>query len=114
MDHGGKFDPEQTVEVHRIRTEHSILYLIRDPSAGFYLSARLTRLYPTPWRSLLPTLFIPGTSRGRTAARTAGERARPRFRLSRDSEAQQLSEANRLMDQPWSGVETESVSTFRA
>lgn len=75
MDHGGKFDPEETVEVHRIRTEHSIIYLIRDPSAGFYLSARLTRPYPTPWRSLLPTLFIPGTSRGRTAARTAGEHA---------------------------------------
>jgi anti-sigma regulatory factor (Ser/Thr protein kinase)/CheY-like chemotaxis protein len=39
MEHGGKFDPEQTVEVHRIRTGHSIIYLIRDPGAGFHLSA---------------------------------------------------------------------------
>ncbi len=39
MEHGGKFDPEQSVEVHRVRSEHSIIYLIRDPGEGFSLSA---------------------------------------------------------------------------
>ena len=39
MEHGGKFDPEQEVEVSRIRTAHAVIYLIRDPGEGFSLSS---------------------------------------------------------------------------
>lgn len=39
MEHGGKFNPEQTVEIQRIRTVRSIVYLIRDPGEGFSFSA---------------------------------------------------------------------------
>jgi len=35
IEHGGHFDPTQTVELSYIRTARSIVYYIRDPGAGF-------------------------------------------------------------------------------
>jgi anti-sigma regulatory factor (Ser/Thr protein kinase)/CheY-like chemotaxis protein len=35
IEHGGHFDPENNVDVTRIRTPGMILYLIRDPGEGF-------------------------------------------------------------------------------
>lgn len=37
MEHGGRFDPEQTVDVSYIRTERSLIYSINDPGSGFSL-----------------------------------------------------------------------------
>jgi CheY-like chemotaxis protein/anti-sigma regulatory factor (Ser/Thr protein kinase) len=35
VEHGGKLDPEQKVELHFIRTHRSIVYYVRDPGQGF-------------------------------------------------------------------------------
>jgi len=35
VEHGGRLDPDKKVELHFIRTEHSIVYYIRDPGQGF-------------------------------------------------------------------------------
>ncbi len=35
VEHGGRLDPEQKVELHLIRTASTILYFIRDPGQGF-------------------------------------------------------------------------------
>lgn len=35
IEHGGGFDPEERVDVSRIRTSQTIVYLIRDPGEGF-------------------------------------------------------------------------------
>ena len=35
VEHGGHLDPEQKVELHFIRTEHTIVYYVRDPGQGF-------------------------------------------------------------------------------
>ena len=35
MEYGGKFDPEQTVEVSYMRTERSLIYCIGDPGSVF-------------------------------------------------------------------------------
>lgn len=35
VEHGGRLDPEQKVELHFIRTKRSIVYYIRDPGEGF-------------------------------------------------------------------------------
>jgi anti-sigma regulatory factor (Ser/Thr protein kinase) len=35
MEHGAGFDPEKVVEVHAIRTAHSLIYCFRDPGPGF-------------------------------------------------------------------------------
>src|SRR5262249_13831303 len=35
VEHGGKLDPTQKVELHFIRTSTSIIYYIRDPGEGF-------------------------------------------------------------------------------
>jgi CheY-like chemotaxis protein/anti-sigma regulatory factor (Ser/Thr protein kinase) len=37
VEHGGHLDPEKKVELHFIRTRHSIVYYIRDPGEGFSL-----------------------------------------------------------------------------
>jgi CheY-like chemotaxis protein len=37
IEHGGRLDPEQKVELHFIRTAHCIVYYIRDPGSGFSL-----------------------------------------------------------------------------
>jgi anti-sigma regulatory factor (Ser/Thr protein kinase)/CheY-like chemotaxis protein len=37
MEHGGQFDPEQTVEVSYVRTDRSLIYGISDPGNGFSL-----------------------------------------------------------------------------
>lgn len=37
MEHGGRFDPEQTVDVSYIRTKGSLVYCISDPGSGFAL-----------------------------------------------------------------------------
>lgn len=37
IEHGGRLDPEQKVELHFIRTARSIVYYIRDPGSGFSL-----------------------------------------------------------------------------
>jgi len=37
VEHGGRLDPEQTVELHYVRTERSIVYYVRDPGKGFSL-----------------------------------------------------------------------------
>jgi two-component system, OmpR family, response regulator len=38
VEHGGKFDPAQTVEMTRARTARTVVYLIRDPGEGFCLT----------------------------------------------------------------------------
>ena len=35
IEHGGRLDPEKKVELHFIRTEHAIVYYVRDPGEGF-------------------------------------------------------------------------------
>jgi DNA-binding NarL/FixJ family response regulator len=35
MEHGAKFNPEQVVEVHAIRTARSMVFRVRDPGTGF-------------------------------------------------------------------------------
>ena len=35
VEHGGKLDPSQKVELHFIRTQSSIVYYVRDPGEGF-------------------------------------------------------------------------------
>jgi CheY-like chemotaxis protein/anti-sigma regulatory factor (Ser/Thr protein kinase) len=37
VEHGGRLDPEQKVELHFIRTRRSIVYYVRDPGQGFSL-----------------------------------------------------------------------------
>ncbi len=37
VEHGGRLDPEQKVELHFIRTGRSIVYYVRDPGEGFSL-----------------------------------------------------------------------------
>lgn len=39
IEYGGKFDPEQYVEVSRICTTHAVIYIIRDPGEGFSFSS---------------------------------------------------------------------------
>ena len=38
IEHGGRFDPEQTVDITRIRTDRLIIYLVQDPGPGFDFS----------------------------------------------------------------------------
>lgn len=35
MEHGGRFDPDQVVEVSAVRTARTIVFYVRDPGAGF-------------------------------------------------------------------------------
>ena len=35
IEHGGRLDPQQKVELHFIRTQRSIVYYLRDPGQGF-------------------------------------------------------------------------------
>jgi CheY-like chemotaxis protein/anti-sigma regulatory factor (Ser/Thr protein kinase) len=35
VEHGGKLDPDQKVELHFVRTQTSIVYYVRDPGEGF-------------------------------------------------------------------------------
>ena len=37
VEHGGKLDPDQKVELHFVRTQRSIVYYVRDPGQGFSL-----------------------------------------------------------------------------
>jgi CheY-like chemotaxis protein/anti-sigma regulatory factor (Ser/Thr protein kinase) len=37
IEHGGRLDPDQKVELHYLRTERSIVYYVRDPGQGFAL-----------------------------------------------------------------------------
>jgi anti-sigma regulatory factor (Ser/Thr protein kinase) len=39
MEHGGQFDPEQRVEVTRIRTASLVPYIVRDPGLEFDVAA---------------------------------------------------------------------------
>ncbi len=38
LEHGGQFDPAQTITVSRFRTKKAIMYLIQDPGQGFRLN----------------------------------------------------------------------------
>jgi len=35
MEHGGRFDPNQVVEVAAVRTKRTVVYYVRDPGSGF-------------------------------------------------------------------------------
>jgi anti-sigma regulatory factor (Ser/Thr protein kinase) len=37
MEHGGRFDPDQVVEVSAVRTERAIVFYVRDPGPGFLI-----------------------------------------------------------------------------
>ena len=39
IEHGGKFDPEQNVDICYIRTKRMILYQVRDPGEGFSMDS---------------------------------------------------------------------------
>jgi hypothetical protein len=50
MEHGGQFDPEQTVEVSYIRTDRSLMYCIADPGPGFLSTS--CHIQPSPIRTM--------------------------------------------------------------
>ena len=48
MEHGGRFDPDQVVEVAAVRTERAIVFYVRDPGPGFLIGDLLHAAVSNP------------------------------------------------------------------